>query len=511
MNNIYASTKILIKTGSADSKQTIVNYLKPLFVALIFFTATQAQPPDRRLDQTASSQLYEIKINRDNPLLVHVKAHLIAKDTLQMNTNCPNYDYPEGWATFVKNLKITQQETPVNSKYVSKSKWSLEKNPTAEMIQVEYDLDLSFTKAKWDVGNEQGGYTDGNAVYLVSKSLFIHGDSVENFIVKFDPPNDWKLSVPWTQTKRKNEFLVSNLDFLLENSLVFGNYSTSSETKNGFVFEFALLGEAAKSSELFGKTFNRIAAEYLEIFPDTPPSKYLVTMFYASQDDGESFHNSNAFTLSKPLNPDGNIIWANQMAHELFHYWNSDLIKAESYEDRQWFSEGFAEYYSNLTLLRTGIIDEPTFRSKAEKILGLYLNFKWRNPDITLKEAGKSKGRNRFVVYNGGWAAALALDLLIIEKTNGRKNLDDFMRAMFKKYRVTPYKYSDLTATASEVAGEDISSFFNIYVDGKETIPVEKNLNKIGYKVYDVVYEAEMYLVLQEKCELRNLWMRNKV
>ncbi len=511
MKNNYASTKIFKELDLADLKQAIFNCLKPLFIALIFFTATKAKPSEWSVDIIPKPQRYEIKINRDNPLLVHVKANLLAKDTLQMNTNCPNYDYPEGWATFVKNLKITRQENPVNSKYVSKSKWSLEKQPTAEMMQVEYDLDLSFTKVKWDVGNEQGGYTDEKAVYLVSKSLFIHGDSGENFTVKFALPNNWKISVPWTQTKQKNEFFVPNLELLLENSLVYGNYSTSSLTKNGFVFEFALLGEAAKSSEIFGKTFNKIAAEYLEIFPDTPPSKYLVTMFYASQDDGESFYNSNAFTLSKPLTPDGRIIWANQMAHELFHYWNSDLIKAESYEDRQWFSEGFAEYYSNLTLLRTGIIDEPTFRSKAEKILGLYLNFKWRNPDITLKEAGKSKGRNRFAVYNGGWAAALALDLLIIEKTNGRKNLDDFMRAMFKKYRETPYKYSDLVATASEVAGEDISSFFNTYVDGKETVPVEKNLNKIGYKVYDVVYEAEMYLVLQEKSELRNLWLRNKI
>ncbi|MDH3492431.1 MAG: hypothetical protein OEM82_02690 [Acidobacteriota bacterium] len=491
-------------TGTKYSK-----YILFLFIVLISFNDASAIPSERSVARNKDESRYEITIREDSPLTAHVKARLNVEDKLYMSTNCPNYDYPEGWSSFVRDLKITSQNKNLLHKYETKSKWTLE-SPQSDMVLVEYNVDLSFTKIKWDVGNEQAGHFDGRAVYIVSKALFIHGGEDESFQIRFDIPDTWEISVPWLETKEKNTFIAPNLEFLLENSLVFGKYSRSSVIKNGFQFEFALLGEAAESSKLFDEAFTRIVREFLDIFPKTPPSKFLVTMFYSTQDDGESFYNSNAFTLSKRLNSDGSIIWANQMAHELFHYWSSDLIKAASYEDRQWFSEGFAEYYANLTLLRTGLIDEPTFRSKSEKILGLYLNFKWRNADVTLKDAGKSKGKNRFAVYNGGWAAALALDLLIIEKTKGRKNLDDFMRKMFEKYTETSYEYEDLVATASEVAGEDISGFFRSYVDGKEAIPIEENLNKIGYKVYGVIYEAEMYLIPQKPTGLRELWLRKK-
>ena len=79
--------------------------------------------------------------------------------------------------------------------------------------------------------------------------------------------------------------------------------------------------------------------------------------------------------LKNKLEENNKIIWANYMAHELFHYWNSDLMKAANYSDRQWFSEGTAEYYANLTTVRVGIIDENLFRSKMAKGVSIIPEF----------------------------------------------------------------------------------------------------------------------------------------
>ena len=477
-------------------------------LGLVSVSNVLAQERDQSGSDETPMSLYEITFSESNPLLVHVRGSLNTTNYIKMNTNCPNYDYPEGWASFVSNLSVTAGGTEIPTEYVSKSKWKINRTSPG-MVTVEYDVDLSFTTIQWDVGNEQAGFFDGDAVYLVSKALFIHGDRDDRFLVTFNLPKSWDISVPWLESGDPDTFVAPSLKLLLENSLVFGSYKSAVLKKLGFIFEFALLGDAAKSSDVFAATFDKISTEFMALFPNTVPSKYLVSMFYANQNDGESFFNSNAFTLSKRLDSDGAIIWANQMAHELFHYWNSDLIRSADYEDRQWFSEGFAEYYSNLTLYRTGIIDDATFRSKAEKIVGLYQNFKWRNPEITLRDAGKNKGANRFAVYNGGWVAALALDTLIIEKSNGQKNLDDLMRRMFDKYTVTPYHYNDLIETASEVAETDVSEFFERYVHGTETIPVERSFKSIGYKMYSVVYEAEVYLVPQDDGDLRKFWLRS--
>jgi len=189
-----------------------------------------------------------------------------------------------------------------------------------------------------------------------------------------------------------------------------------------FQFTIALLGAAKEDSELFTTTLSMITKAYVDIFSQTPPTTYLITMFYNEIDDGESFFESFAFTLKNPIDQTNKIIWANQMAHELFHYWNSDLIRAKSRSERQWFSEGTAEYYANMTLVRQGIIPESIFLSKVEKILGLYQNYRgWRETETSILEAGNKKGLHRFLVYNGGWAVAMALDVEIMENTNGKK------------------------------------------------------------------------------------------
>lgn len=453
---------------------------------------------------------YTVAIHEAEPLRAFVKATIVMTgDTLYMNPNCPNYDYPEGWASFIRNLSVKDPEgRSVSSRYQPKSEWILT-DKTADSITLSYEVDLSFAKLKWDVGNEQAGFFDGKAVYVVSKALFIHPREDGASTVTFDLPEDWKLSVPW-KAAENNTYHVPNREFLVDNSLVFGDFYSAELGESPFDFRIALLGEAGESGDLFGATLKQVANAYLQIFEGTPPSIYLITVFYADLDDGESFFNSNTFTLKERMDEDSKIIWANQMAHELFHYWNSDLIRAESYADRQWFSEGTAEYYANMTLVRKGIIGEPTFRSKMEKILGLYENFRgWKETTTSLLKSGEHKGRNRFLVYNGGWAVAMALDVEIMEKTGGRKTLDDFMQAMFTKYNATPYSYSDLVKTAGEVAGTDLNDFFAKYVEGTELLPLHEYVGKLGYRMLDVIYEAEVYLVPQTgDGNLRNLWLR---
>ena len=250
----------------------------------------------------------------------------------------------------------------------------------------------------------------------------------------------------------------------------------------------------------------------MRIFDKTPPTAYLITMFYARLDDGESFLTSMAFTLQDKVGEHNKIIWANQMAHELFHYWNSDLMEATDYGERQWFSEGTAEYYANMTLVREGIISESMFENKIEKVLGLYMNYRgWREGETSMLKAGEDKGVHRFLVYNGGWATAMALDTLIMEHSDGKKNLDDFFRLMFERFRTSPYSYEDIIQTASEVCGKDLTEFFSKYVSGTELIPLETYFLKLGYSMADIIYEGELYLTRlpHNPKDLNALWLRN--
>jgi len=480
---------------------------------LIYTTTILIVLSSLNLRANETTNKYNISIDKANQLYLHISAEIqIEGDTLFMSVNCPNYDYPEGWATFIKNLKIrTLKGKFVPFQYVSKSKWMIENN-NYQRLFLDYDVDLSFTKVKWDVGNEQSGFSDGESVYIVSKALFIFSGKDGPSKINFDIPFEWNLATPWSQ-ESTNTFSVPSQESLIENSLVFGDFYLAKYEEGVFQFTIALLGPAKEDSELFNSTLSKITKAYVDIFSQTPPTTYLVTMFYNEIDDGESFFESFAFTLKNPIDQSSKIIWANQMAHELFHYWNSDLIRAKCYSERQWFSEGTAEYYANMTLVRQGIIPESIFLSKVEKILGLYQNYRgWRETETSLLEAGNKKGIHRFLVYNGGWAVALALDVEIMENTNGEKNLDDFMELMFANYTTNPYAYQDLVNTASEISGIDLSPFFKKYVEGTELLPLNNYMDRLGYQMYDVIYEAEVYLVRKssQASDLNSQWLKRK-
>jgi predicted metalloprotease with PDZ domain len=244
---------------------------------------------------------------------------------------------------------------------------------------------------------------------------------------------------------------------------------------------------------------------YLEIFPGGPPGAYLMTFFYAAAEDGESFLDSSAFTTTQPVAPDGAILWANFLAHELLHYWIGQRIRGADYPTSQWLGEGFTEYLANLTLVREGIVDEPTFRRKAEKHVGNYLYYQWSSAfELPILEAGQQKGYNRFGVYDGGWAVALCLDARLREGSGGTQTFEDLLSALWERYgrTQTPYRHADVVAAASEVAGEDLTAFFADHVAAREDLPVEACLRTLGYTLYSKPYAGEAYLAPADSAAL---------
>ena len=215
----------------------------------------------------------------------------------------------------------------------------------------------------------------------------------------------------------------------------------------------ALLGRTKDTKDLIAPTLQKTLHSFIQIFDKTPPTKYLMTVFYADGADAEAYAKSAAFTEHDALTKDNLIRWGNTVAHEFFHSWNGHAIKGEDYESSQWFSEGFTEYYANLALVRQRLIDDELFIKKMEHNLGLYFYFN-ASPAFdgaSLKEAGTKKTRYRLGVYDGGWAAAFCRRDYQ-RRTKGEKS-GRLMRLMYEKFGLTSkkYLYVDLIAAAARL------------------------------------------------------------
>jgi predicted metalloprotease with PDZ domain len=487
-----------------------------IFLFLIVWTTYQLAA--QNLPQKQSANIYNLKILLSDPPSAEIEADVTIKDgRLLMIGGAVNH-LPRGWATFINDIKITDStgnalklEEFSDDKY--KTQWRVGGGDFQGRARLTYRVDLAFAKTKWDAGNEQAAFYDGKALFAATRVFFIVPDVNAPAEVHFNLRADAKLAVPWKPLAGKQSFETSGED-LVNNTLVAGDFGGFRARAGNFDFTVALLGKAREAEPLVSKALAKYSRMYDEIFSETPPSSYLMTLFYAESEDGESYNQSAAFTTPPPLSEENMIMWSNTLGHELFHHWCGGQINGEVYSESQWFQEGFTEYYANLALMREQIMPERFFIWKAENILGKYLYFRTapQFAEVSIKKAGEKKTTYRFGVYDGGWAIAFALDLTIREKTAGRRNLDDFMRLMYRKFGLTgtKYKYADLVATASETAESDMSDFFKRYVEGTEVLPVASMLEKVGYGSAVQDYADEMYIFPLKPTPLKAAWLKLK-
>jgi len=97
--------------------------------------------------------------------------------------------------------------------------------------------------------------------------------------------------------------------------------------------------------------------------------------------------------------------------------------------------------------------------------------------------------------YPFGGAIALAMDLSLRDRSDGRATLDDFMRAMWRRYGRQdggregyvdhPYTIADAEAALAEVAGDRAFArdFFARFVQGHEVADYARLLTRAGFAV----------------------------
>jgi predicted metalloprotease with PDZ domain len=485
-------------------------------ITLLLMMACAVPAPHFAVQSPSSdASAYTVTISLTDPPAAEVRADVTIRDgRLYMIGGAVDH-LARGWGDFVRDLRVTgadgeslRVEEHGDDRY--KAQWRVGDGYQGR-ARLTYRVDLSFAKTKWPAGNEQAAYFDGKALFAASRVLFVVSTGDAPAEVRFEIPPGAKLATPWDEVPGRHAFRTSGPD-LLNNSLVVGAFGGLEAREGNFQFTVALLGEANEARPVVAGALSKFARAYGALFPDTPPSTYLMTIFFADAEDGEAYNRSAAFTTQPRLGEENLILWGNTLGHELFHYWCGQQIQGEVYEESQWFQEGFTEYYSNLALVRERILPERLFVWKAENNLGKYLYFRSapQFSKVSIRDAGKMKTTHRFGVYDGGWAVAFALDLAIRERTAGRRSLDDFMRRMYQKFGLTGirFKYADVVATASEVAGADLSDFFKRYVEGVETLPIASLLKKVGYGSSGQDYAAELYLYPLEPTPLKSEWLR---
>jgi predicted metalloprotease with PDZ domain len=445
-----------------------------------------------------------MKISEENLRLVEIHASFYTQDGyLRMSPWGIPPEIEGGWAKFVKIQSVTDEKNnPISYTWNSVLKrWKLEIDKNSK-INVSYVVELSHDSYNWDAGGGVDGRPtvwEENTLFWATSALFIYsGDELHDKAkITFDLPKSWKISTSWVKASPAT-FSANNIDELTFNLLMIGKHQERMVQHDQMSITIATPNNFKHRIDLIEESLANILPAYKDIFGELPRANYLVCASKNSIQDGEAYTNSfHQMFLDKDLEYT-KMVWANTLAHEMFHYWNgTHFIYSDDYEANYWFSEGFTNYYSSLTLIRTGIVSEEEYlRFLAFQFSRLDLSQPHSKERISLVEAGKQKINNWHFIYGGGTSIAFILDVKIRSITKGTKSLDDFMKVLYSKYGKLkkPINIKVQIEELNKLTNVDFKPFFDQYISGSASIleAVLKACDEAGLSVAH--FQNEFYL-----------------
>ncbi len=192
----------------------------------------------------------------------------------------------------------------------------------------------------------------------------------------------------------------------------------------------------------------------------------------------------------------------NIAAHEFFHLWNVKRIRPvtldpvdytkEQYTRALWFAEGVTSTYAAYTAVRSQLWSKDQFYfdlSQQVSELEARPANRWQSAEESSLDAWLEKyplynrPQESVSYYTKGQVLGVLLDILIRDRTDNGKSLDDVLRAMNNEFakKNKPYRDSlDIRLTAEQVAGGSFEEFFRKYVAHAEPLPYSQVLTLAG-------------------------------
>lgn len=248
----------------------------------------------------------------------------------------------------------------------------------------------------------------------------------------------------------------------------------------------------------------KICAYELKLMDGAPYDQYTFIFHVgkASAGGGGGMEHANSTAIFAPSDAFLN----NVSAHEFFHLWNVKRIRPaslepvdytkEMYTRSLWFAEGVTNTYGSYALVRTGLWNKQEFyQDLSRQISDLEVRpaEQWQSAEQSSLDAWLEK----YALYNQpvrsvsyyekGQVLGVLLDILIRDRTDNQKSLDDVMRAMNTDFARPGKLYRDsldVRLTAEKVTGSSLEDFFNKYIGGAEPLPYASLLSLTGLELH---------------------------
>ena len=327
--------------------------------------------------------------------------------------------------------------------------------------------------------------------------------SEETLLEMPDVPYEWQVASPslagLLQVSRARVFTITakTYDELADGPIEIGKFQQFDLPGVSPHIEVVIHGGNWKKKRV-EEDLKRICQYELKLMGGAPFERYTFILHFGKRAGGGGMEHAN----STAIGVSSDEYLPGVAAHEFFHLWNVKRIRPtsldpvdytkEQYTRALWFAEGVTNTYGSYTLVRSGVWSKEQFYAdlgeQITELEGRPAN-RWQSAEQSSLDAWLEKyplyNQPEFSVsyYTKGQVLGDLLDILIRDRTDNARSLDDVLRLMnanFAKQGKTYRDSLDVQLTAETIAGGTFEEFFRKYVAGTDPFPYQQILALAG-------------------------------
>lgn len=417
----------------------------------------------------------------------------------------------ENYARFVRGLTATQGGASLRWDKLDHDTWRIRPSG-AGTVELTYEVSAET----YDVANS---WTARDFAFFNGTNLFpfVEGrlELPARVTVRTEP--DWRVATGMTPADSVRQFTARDYHDLVDHPMFVGRFDLDSLQVAGRWMRLATWPEGSVQGPrraAYWDALSRAAETLAKVFGNVPWQSY--TVLQAATDDfggvaALEHAESELMIVGTPFLDERIVLSVH--AHEIAHAWNVKRLRPADltpyrYDRPQptpwlWVSEGVTDYYADLSLVRSGLMDEAGF---LEETMGKIEQVEALPPtaveDASLQAWLDVQDGTAMLYYPKGSLLGFALDLLIRDASDNQRSLDTVMRELWARTwpRGRGFTHDDVwNAIARATGGRAWGDFERRYIDGREPFPWHEWLPKGGWRmVTDSINEPRLGVLLRE-------------
>lgn len=368
-----------------------------------------------------------------------------------------------------------------------------------QSVTVTYKVYANELTVRTNELNDEHAFWNNSALLLFIKDqLAIPAE------VTVKPFGNWRIATGLKPVDGRNDtFRAENFDVLYDSPFEVSDFKEISFEVAGKQHRMIFTGEGNYDLRKCAADTAKIVDETFKIFGELPYDDYL---FIVNLRGGGGLEHANSTALQfnrfgfKPESRYKSFLGL--VAHEFFHAFNVKRIRPdalgpfdyenENYTTLLWAAEGGTEYYSNILMLRAGLLTVNEFLSGRADVISKVQDMPGRF-ETSLEAASfdawikyyrqdENSVNNQISYYDKGEVVMMMLDISIRTASKGERSLDDVMRSLYNDFykKGRNYTPSDIQRAAETAAGISLADFFDRYIRGTDEVDWDGIASGIG-------------------------------